>query len=85
MRVKILNKKKLLWGAYPQCAMAFFFNTETEIGNASGTDGSVQPHGKAILIKLKSKLYKLILGSLRVLSFTHMSKYVYLILKFDTN
>ena len=40
-------------------AMAFFFNTETEIGNASGTDGSVQPHGKAILIKLKSKLYKL--------------------------
>ena len=31
----------------------FFFNTETEIGNASGTDGSVQPHGKAILIKLK--------------------------------
>ena len=33
----------------------FFFNS-TEIGIASGSDGSVQPHGKAILIKLKSTL-----------------------------
>ena len=39
--------------------VTFFVDTEVEIGNASGTDGSVQPHGKAILIKLKSKLYKL--------------------------
>ena len=39
--------------------VTFFVDTEAEIGNASGTDGTVQPHGKAILIKLKSKLYKL--------------------------
>ena len=48
----------ILFAIFSCVAFSSFFFNSTEIGIASGSDGSVQPHGKAILIKLKSTLWE---------------------------